>query len=362
MSDDTGSPDIETGGATLSEPRSKPGLLRSIAHRPAGELRALPIEGRLASFDGATGWLNSEPLTPEGLRGRTVLVDFWTYTCVNWLRTLPYVRAWAAKYQDAGLTVIGVHTPEFGFERDLANIVAQSSSFGVEYPIAIDSDYGVWRAFDNHFWPAVYIADGEGRLRHHHFGEGEYAATEMVIQQLLMEAGLDDVDQDLVDVNPVGLEVAADWRTLRSPETYTGYAQSTGFAQEGVARFDEAQTYVAPSRLPLNYWALSGDWTVTRHVAVSNAPGARIAFRFHARDVNLVMGPVSRGAAIPFRVFIDGQLGENAAGTDVASNGSGVLKDQRTYQLIRQGGSIAERLLEIEFLDAGAEAYCFTFG
>ena len=362
MSNDTGSPEVESGAATISEPRSRPGLLRSIAHKLAGEPLALPIEGQLASFKGATAWLDSEPLTPESLRGRIVLVDFWTYTCVNWLRTLPYVRAWAAKYGDAGLTVIGVHTPEFGFERDVENIVAQSRTLGVEYPIAIDSDYGVWRAFDNHFWPAVYIADGEGRLRHHHFGEGEYAATEMVIQQLLMDAGVDEVDQDLVAVNPLGLEVAADWRTLQSPETYAGYAQSTGFAQGDVARFDEPQTYITPSRLPLNYWALSGDWTVARHAAVSNAPGGRIAFRFHARDVNLVMGPVSRGAAIPFRVFFDGQLAEDVRGTDVASDGSGILTDQRTYQLIRQGGSIVERLFEIEFLDSGAEAYCFTFG
>ncbi len=361
MSDDTSNPGLASGAARISEP-PRPGLIRSIAHRLAGEQLALPIEGRLASFGGATGWLNSEPLTPEGLRGRIVLVDFWTYTCVNWLRTLPYVRAWAAKYGDAGLTVVGVHTPEFGFERDVDNVVAHSNTFGVEYPIAIDGDYGVWRAFDNHFWPAIYIADGEGRLRHHHFGEGEYAATEMVIQQLLMDAGVADVDQDLVDVNPVGLEVAADWRTLQSPETYTGYAQSTGFAQEDVARFDEPRTYVAPPRLPLNSWALSGDWTVARHAAVSAGPGGRIAFRFHARDVNLVMGPASRGASIPFRVFLDGRLAEAAHGTDSAYDGSGVVKEQRTYQLIRQPGPIAERTFEIEFLEAGVEAYCFTFG
>jgi thiol-disulfide isomerase/thioredoxin len=341
---------------------SKPGLLRSIAHRLAGEELALPVEGRLGSFDGATGWLNSDPLTPEGLRGRIVLVDFWTYTCVNWLRTLPHVRGWAAKYRDAGLSVVGVHTPEFGFERNVDNIVAQSRAFGVEYPIAIDSDYGVWRAFDNHFWPAIYIADGEGRLRYHHFGEGEYAGTEMMIQQLLMDAGVADVDQDLVDAEPVGLEVAADWRTLQSPETYTGYGQSTGFAQEDAARFDAPQVYGAPPRLPLNYWGLSGRWTVTRHAAVLEESGGRIAFRFHARDVNLVMGPASAGASVPFRVFIDGQAAEDVHGTDVASDGSGLVKDQRTYQLIRQTGSISDRLFEIEFLGAGIEAYCFTFG
>jgi thiol-disulfide isomerase/thioredoxin len=340
----------------------RPGLIRSIAHRLAGEQPDLPIEGRLASFDGATGWLNSEPLTPEGLRGRVVLVDFWTYTCVNWLRTLPYVRAWDAKYRDAGLTVVGVHTPEFGFERDLDNIVKHSRAFGVEYPIAIDSEYGVWRAFSNHFWPAVYIADGEGSIRFHHFGEGEYAMTEMVIQQLLRDGGADGVDQDLVAVEPEGLEVAADWRTLQSPETYPGYRQSTGFAQEDVARFDQPQAYTAPARLPLNYWGLTGTWTVASHAAVLNEPGGRIAFQFHARDVNLVMGPVSRGASVPFRVYLDGRLATEAHGTDVAADGSGTLGDQRTYQLIRRSGPIAQSRFEIEFLDAGVEAYCFTFG
>jgi thiol-disulfide isomerase/thioredoxin len=362
MSGDPGNPDRASDGAATSEPSSRPGLIRSIAHRLAGEPLTLPVEGHLASFQGATGWLNSEPLTPEGLRGRVVLVDFWTYTCVNWLRTLPYVRAWAAKYGDAGLTVVGVHTPEFGFERDLGNVTAAVHGFGVEYPVALDPDYAVWSAFANHFWPAVYIADGEGRLRHHHFGEGEYAATEMVIQQLLMDAGVDDVDQDLVDVSPVGLEVAADWRTLQSPETYLGYGQSTGFAHDDVARFDAPETYAAPVRLPLNTWGLSGSWAVARHAAVLNEPGGRIAFQFHARDVNLVMGPASRGASIPFRVFLDGQLAAGSQGTDVTSGGTGVLTHQQTYQLIRQPGRIEERLFEIEFLDAGVEAYCFTFG
>jgi thiol-disulfide isomerase/thioredoxin len=362
MSDDTRSPDLATGAATLSVPSSRPGLIRSIAHRLAGEQIALPVEGHLASLSGATGWLNSEPLTPEGLRGRVVLVDFWTYTCVNWLRTLPYVRAWATKYGDDGLTVIGVHTPEFGFERNIDNVVRESRNFRVEFPIALDPDYAVWSAFANHFWPAVYIADVDGRIRYHHFGEGEYAAIEMVIQQLLMDAGVKEVDQDLVDVDPVGLEVAADWRTLQTPESYTGYGQSAGFAQDEVARIDEPHGYTAPLRLPLNYWALAGTWTVGRHAAALNEPGGRIAFRFHARDVNLVMGPASRGGSIPFRVFLDGQLAQDVHGTDVASDGSGVVNGQRTYQLIRQSGPIADRTFEIEFLDQGAEAYCFTFG
>jgi thiol-disulfide isomerase/thioredoxin len=361
MFEDTRSPDLASSAATMSVPRTRHGLIRSFAHRRGGEQLALPVEGHLASFDGATAWLNSEALTPEGLRGRVVLVDFWTYTCVNWLRTLPYVRAWAAKYADPGLTVVGVHTPEFGFERNIDNVVAQSRALGVEYPIAVDSDYAVWSAFANHFWPAVYIADVEGRIRFHHFGEGEYSMTEMVIQQLLMDAGV-DVDQDLVAVEPRGLEVAADWQTLQSPETYLGHGQSTGFAQEDLVRFDEPHTYVGPARLSVNNWGLSGNWTVARHAALSNEPGGRIAFQFHARDLNLVMGPASRGASIPFRVFLDGQLAEDAHGCDVASDGGGLVSDQRTYQLIRQPGPIGDRLFEIEFLDVGVEAYCFTFG
>jgi thiol-disulfide isomerase/thioredoxin len=336
--------------------------IRSIAHRLAGEQRALPVEGRLPSFEGATGWLNSDPLTAEGLRGRLVLVDFWTYTCVNWVRTLPYLRAWAAKYRDGGLTVIGVHTPEFGFEANIDNVIAQSRSLGVEYPIALDNDYAVWQAFANHYWPAIYIADEEGRIRFHHFGEGEYPMTEMVVQQLLLDAGADDIDQDLVLVEPRGLEAAADWGTLQSPETYVGYQQSIGFAQEADAGFDEPRVYTPPARLPLNSWGLAGNWTVAGHAAVLNEPGGRIAFHFHARDLNLVMGPSAHGASIPFRVFLDGELAKEAHGSDVDPDGGGIVSDQRTCQLIRQSGGIADRLFEVEFLDAGLEAYCFTFG
>jgi thiol-disulfide isomerase/thioredoxin len=362
MSDQTRGEDRGSGAATEPGPAGRPRLIRSIAHWLASERLDLPIEGRMASFAGATRWLNSEPLTPEGLRGRVVLVDIWTYTCVNWLRTLPYVRAWAAKYADAGLTVVGVHTPEFGFERSVDNVIAQSRNLGVEYPVAVDNDYAVWRAFSNHYWPALYIADPEGRLRYHHFGEGEYAMTEMVIQQLLLDAGAEGIDQNLVMVEPRGLEVAADWPTLRSPETYLGYGQSTGFASETRARFDLAHHYAAAPQLPLNYWDLSGTWTVAQHAALLNEPGGRVAFEFHARDVNLVMGPASGGGPIPFRVFIDGEAADGAAGSDVASDGHGTVTDQRCYQLIRQPGPIAERRFEIEFLDAGVEAYCFTFG
>ena len=362
MRDVTINEDHLRGTAARPAPSPLPGLIRSIAHHLANDAPDLPVEGRLFRFDGATGWLNSEPLTPEGLRGRVILVQFWTYTCINWLRTLPYVRAWDAKYREHGLTVIGVHTPEFGFERNIDNVVAQSRDLGVEYPVALDNDYAVWSAFANHFWPAVYIADAEGRIRHHHFGEGEYAQTEMVVQQLLLDAGADGIDNELVMVEPRGLEVAADWRTLQSPETYLGYGQSTGFASDDVARFDEPHAYAAPARLPLNYWGLSGNWTVARHAAVLNEPGGRICFQFHARDLNLVMGPTSRGASIPFRVFLDGELAEDAHGSDVASDGRGIVSDQRTYQLIRQQGPIASRRFEIEFIDAGVAAYCFTFG
>ena len=241
-------------GAVVT-PSRLTGLLRSFAHRLPGDAVDLPVEGHLPPFVGATEWLNSEPLTPEGLRGRVVLVDFWTYTCVNWLRTLPYVRAWAAKYADQGLSTIGVHTPEFDFEHDVDNVVAQAGALGVTYPVAVDNDYGVWQAFANHFWPAVYIADGQGRIRYHHFGEGEYAMTEMVLQQLLLESGAGDVDPDLVSVDPVGPEAPADYQTLRSPESYLGYGQATGMASPDGLRADQPHDYAPATSLSLNQWA-----------------------------------------------------------------------------------------------------------
>ena len=348
--------------ATVATPSGLSGFLRSLVHRLPGDAAALPVEGDLPSFTGATGWLNSEPLTPEGLRGRVVLVDFWTYTCVNWLRTLPYVRAWDAKYAAQGLTTIGVHTPEFDFEHDVDNIMAQARALDVPYPIAVDSDYGVWQAFANHYWPAVYIADVQGRIRYHHFGEGEYAMQEMVIQQLLHEAGAANVDLDLVSVDPVGLEVAADYRTLRSPETYLGYGQASGMASPDGLRADAAHDYPPPAGLRLNQWAPAGGWAISRRAATATASNARVAYRFQARDVNLVMGPAVRGTAIPFRVRLDGEPVTAAHGTDVAADGSGTVREQRTYQLIRQPAPITERDFEIEFLDPGVELFCFTFG
>jgi thiol-disulfide isomerase/thioredoxin len=353
------SDDIST---TATPTRARPSLLRSIAHRLIGDTDILPVEGHLPPFTGATGWLNSGPLTPEQLRGRVVLVDFWTYTCINWLRTLPYVRAWAAKYRDHGLVVIGAHTPEFGFERNLDNVIARSRELGIDYPIAVDSEYGVWRAFANHFWPAVYIADAQGRIRYHHFGEGEYAMTEMVIQQLLVEAAADGFDPELVTVEPNGFEVPADWRTLRTPETYLGLGGTTGFASPDEPRFNQPHTYPLAHRLGLNQWAPSGPWTLASHAAVSGEAGSRIAFQFQARDVHLVMGPMTRGDSVPFRVLLDGEVPGAAHGGDVDDAGNGTLADQRLYQLIRQPGPVDERRFEIEFLGRGAEAYCFTFG
>jgi alkyl hydroperoxide reductase subunit AhpC len=298
----------------------------------------------LPKFEGATGWLNSEPLTPEGLRGKVVLVDFWTYTCINWLRTLGYVRAWWDKYAERGLVVIGVHTPEFPFEHNVDNIREAAKEMRVEYPIAIDSNYAVWRAFDNHYWPAVYIADAEGRIRHHHFGEGGYDECERVVQRLL---GLED---GVVSPALEGFEVQADWANLQSPETYLGYEQARNFVDTDRAR------------LKLNQWALSGEWTVERGKSVLNRGGGGIAFRFHARDVNLVMSRPAGGGSVPFRVLVDGEPPGDAHGMDVDEEGRGTLAQQRLYQLIREPGSITDRTFEIEFEAPGAEAYCFTFG
>ena len=322
----------------------------------------LPVEGELASFDGATGWLNSSPLTPAGLRGKVVLVNFCTYTCVNWLRQLPYVRAWAAKYSSQGLVVVGVHTPEFGFEHNLDNIRRALADVQVGYPVAIDNDYAVWGAFDNHYWPALYFADAQGRIRHHHFGEGEYQQSEMVIQQLLAEAGLGGTGRELVPVDARGVEAPADWASLRSPENYTGYARTEGFASPGGARPDAPHRYTAPAELGLNDWALSGDWTMGEEAATLNTPGGQIAYRFHARDLNVVMGPAEPGAATRFRVLIDGQPPGPAHGTDADDQGDGTASEQRLYQIIRQPGPITSRTFEITFSDPGAQAYAFTFG
>jgi hypothetical protein len=298
----------------------------------------------LPGFDGATAWLNSEPLTPEGLLGKVVLVDFWTYTCINWLRTLGYVRAWHEKYADRGLVVVGVHTPEFPFEHDLENVREAVQEMGVVWPVPQDNDFAVWRAFDNHYWPAVYIAGKEGRIRHHHFGEGGYEECERVIQN---ELGLDG---GLVSPRLEGFEVQADWANLQSPESYLGYEQAQNFVDAD------------PAELRLNQWAVSGDWNVEGGKSVVIGAGGRLAYRFHARDVNLVMGPPARGSSVPFRVFVNGEPPGRAHGFDVDEEGRGSVAQQRLYQLVREPGSITDRTIEIEFEAPGAEAYCFTFG
>ena len=322
----------------------------------------LPAEGHLPGFAGATGWLNSEPLAAEGLRGKVVLVDFWTYTCINWLRTLAHVRAWAEKYKDRGLVVVGVHTPEFPFEADIDNVRRAAEDMSVWYPIALDPDYAVWRAFSNHYWPAIYLADAEGRIRHHQFGEGGYDECERGIQQLLRETGVDGVPDDLVTATADGFEAQADWTNLRSPESYLGYAQGRNFASRNGSPVGVASTYSIPEVLMLNQWALSGDWTIKSGASVLNGNEGRLAFRFHARDVHLVMGLPARGMSLPFRVSVDGDLPGDAHGLDIDEDGNGTLSEQRLYQLIRQRGSITDRTFEISFGAAGAEAYCFTFG
>jgi thiol-disulfide isomerase/thioredoxin len=321
----------------------------------------LPVEGRLPSLDGATGWINSPPLAPADLRGKVVLVNFWTYTCINWLRQLPYVRAWAAKYGRHGLVVVGVHTPEFAFEHDPDNVRRAIKDTGIEYPVATDNDYEVWGAFANHFWPALYVADAQGRIRHHHFGEGEYQQLEMVVQQLLREAG-SDVDRALVSPDPRGIEAAADWASLRTAETYTGYQRAEAFASPGGMRPYRSHVYGAPERLPLNQWALSGEWTADEQFSRADGPDGRVVYRFQARDVHAVMGPAAPRNPVRYRVLLDGQPPGAAHGVDVDDQGHGTVVDQRLHQLVRQPGRVVERTLEITFLDAGAEVYAFTFG
>jgi thiol-disulfide isomerase/thioredoxin len=322
----------------------------------------LPIEGELPSLGGANEWLNSPPLTAAGLRGKVVLVNFWTYTCINWLRTLPYIRAWAEKYKDHGLVVFGVHTPEFTIEKNVDNVRRAAKDMRVGYPIAIDNDYAVWRVFNNHYWPAAYFVDAQGRIRHHQFGEGDYERSEMIIQQLLAEAGFGGLGHDLVSVDARGAEAAADWSSLQSPENYVGYDRTENFASADDAVFDRSHVYAAPARLRLNDWSLSGDWTMKKEGTVLNKANGRIVYRFHARDLHLVMGPAAQGTSVRFRVLIDGQPPDAAHGIDVDDQGKGTVTEQRLYQLIRQPKPIVDRQFEIEFLDSGVEAFAFTFG
>ncbi|MDQ0468910.1 cytochrome c biogenesis protein DipZ [Labrys wisconsinensis] len=328
----------------------------------ADEAQALPSEGVMPSLNGAVQWLNSPPLTAEGLRGKVVLIDFWTYSCINCLRAIPYVEAWARKYRDQGLVVIGVHAPEFAFERNVANVEKAIRDLGIDYPVAIDNDYAIWRAFNNEYWPAHYFIDAKGRIRHHHFGEGEYDGSEKVIQALLAEAGHAPAAASLVTVDARGVHAAADMANVQSPETYIGYERAENFASPGGADHDRAKRYSAAPSLDLNQWSLGGDWTIGAEAATLNAAEGTLTYRFHARDLHLVLGPGSDGKPVRFKVLVDGKPPQTDHGTDTDADGNGTIVGQRLYQLVRQAGAPSDRTFEIEFLDPGAQAFAFTFG
>jgi thiol-disulfide isomerase/thioredoxin len=322
----------------------------------------VPVKGELESLGRATGWLNSGPLAAADLRGKVILIDFWTYSCINWMRQLPYVRAWADKYKEQGLIVIGVHTPEFGFEHDIDNVRRAAKDMRVQYPVATDNGYAIWSAFRNAYWPALYLVDAKGKVRYRHFGEGEYEKSERMIQKLLAEAGAPNVSREVVSVDARGAEAPADWESLRSPETYLGYERTQNFASPDGARSEARHVYRLPSRMGLNQWALSGDWTFGRQATRLNTANGRIVHRFHARDLHLVMGPAVPGTLVRFRVRIDGQPPGAAHGSDVDAQGNGTVTEQRMFQLMRQPKPILDRQFEIEFLDAGIEVFSFTFG
>jgi cytochrome c biogenesis protein CcdA/thiol-disulfide isomerase/thioredoxin len=322
----------------------------------------LPVEGNLPPLDGAVQWLNSPPLDAQALKGKVVLVDFWTYSCINCLRSLPYVKAWAEKYRDQGLVVIGVHAPEFAFERDVSNVTKAMKDLGITYPVAIDNEFKIWRAFNNEYWPAHYFADAQGRIRYHHFGEGAYAESERVIQQLLHEAGAAKVAGGLISAQAEGVQMAPDSDAVQSPETYVGYQRAEHFVPETALVPDQVAAYNPPAQLALNDWSLGGQWHVGPERATASAPASRIVYRFHARDLHLVLGSGADGKPVRFKVLIDGKAPGDAHGMDVAPDGSGTVTDQRLYQLVRQSDGVTDRTFSIEFLDPGASAYAFTFG
>jgi cytochrome c biogenesis protein CcdA/thiol-disulfide isomerase/thioredoxin len=329
--------------------------------QPTAGAKALPVEGTLPALTGATAWLNSAPLTSEALKGKVVLVDFWTYSCINCLRAIPYVRAWAEKYKDQGLVVIGVHAPEFAFEKQVDNVKKAVADLKIGYPVAIDNDYAIWRAFNNQYWPAHYFIDADGRIRHHHFGEGEYDESERVIKELLAEAGKTSAPSDLVSVTATGAEAASDKADVKSPETYIGYSRAENFISPGGAVQDAPHEYSAGTPR-LNEWALSGDWTIGAEQAALDKKDGSIVYRFHARYLHLVLGPSADGKPVRFRMTVDGAAPTDSNGTDTDAQGQGVVTEQRLYQLVRQNGSVADRTFEIKFLDPGVQAYAFTFG
>ncbi|WP_339466039.1 cytochrome c biogenesis protein DipZ [Pseudomonas lurida] len=341
-----------------AKPEQKGGAMIAAANHSD----TLPIEGTLPPLEGAVQWLNSPPLTAEALKGKVVLVDFWTYSCINCLRTLPYVKAWAEKYRDQGLVVIGVHAPEFAFERDVSNVTKAMKDLGITYPVAIDNAYKIWRALDNQYWPAHYFADAKGQIRYHHFGEGDYAESERVIQQLLREAGARNVAGGLIQADAKGVQQAPDMNEVQSPETYLGYQRAENFISTGTLATNQVANYPAAGNLALNHWTLEGQWNVGGQQATLDQPGGRIVYRFHARDLHLVLGPGADGKPVRFNVTVDGQAPGDAHGTDVAPDGSGTVTEQRLYQLVRQPGAVQDHTFTIEFLDPNVAAYAFTFG
>jgi cytochrome c biogenesis protein CcdA/thiol-disulfide isomerase/thioredoxin len=335
-----------------------PSMMRARPGEPSGEL---PVEGPLPSLSGAVEWLNSKPLTAEDLKGKVVVVDFWTYSCINCLRAIPYVRAWAEKYREHGLVVIGVHAPEFAFERNVDNVKKAVATLGIVYPVAIDNEYKIWRAFENEYWPAHYFIDAQGQIRHHHFGEGDYEESERVIQKLLTEAGDSNVPTGIVAVNASGAEAASANADVKSPETYIGYNRIDHFVSPGGVVQDTSHLYDA-GPLQLNDWSLAGNWTIGNERALLNEKDGSILYRFHARDLHLVLGPAADAGPVRFVVTIDGKAPGASHGVDVDSEGQGVVTAQRLYQLVRDPGTVADHTFEIRFLDPGVQAYAFTFG
>jgi len=320
------------------------------------------VKKETPSLSGATSWLNTQPLKLENLRGKVVLIDFWTFTCINWRRTLPYIREWEAKYKDQGLIVIGVHTPEFSFEYKTENVSRSIKEMNIGYPVAMDNNYEIWRSFNNEYWPALYLIDAKGKIRYQKFGEGDYVESELQIQALLKEVSAKNVSSKPVATRPDGFEIAADLNNLRSPENFLGYERTEGFASPGGVIDDKPTLYSLPKQLHLNQWALTGEWNMGKERVLSSKSGGKIIYRFHARDLHLIMGSAKPGSSIKFRVLIDGKTPGAAHGLDVDNNGNGTVNEQRMYQLIRQTGSIADREFEIEFLDPDVEVFDFTFG
>jgi cytochrome c biogenesis protein CcdA/thiol-disulfide isomerase/thioredoxin len=355
-----GSMAMSNSNMAMSNSKSDGHAMMMSAAKPAGDL---PVEGTIPSFTGATLWLNSPPLTPEALRGKVVMVDFWTYSCINCLRALPFVESWYEKYKDHGLVVIGVHAPEFAFEKDPNNVRRAVADLKVTYPVALDNDYAIWQAFNNQYWPAHYFIDATGRIRGHHFGEGNYDESEQTLRKLLTDAGQTDLPPaGMGSAKAVGVQAPPDEAHDQSPETYVGYRRAENFASPGGFSQDQSHRYSAPAALKLNQWALNGSWNVDPEKAILGTVPGKIEFRFYARDLHLVLGPGSDGKPVRFRVLLDGAAPAANHGADTDSSGAGSIDRQRLYQLIRQAGDVREHVFSIEFLDPGVQAYSFTFG